>query len=226
MTEFIVGPLPLAIAVALSPIPVLATLLMLLARRSTDTGLGFLLGWTVGTAGVTTVFAAAASTSRAEERPDPSTMVTDWILSGLGLLLLVLGVRHWLHRPKSPTETTRPRWMDALDSFSWGRAAGLGVVLSALNPKNLTLCAVGGAMIGKTSAEPSESVAAVAVFTIVATSTVAVPVAFYLLARDRAQVVLDGLRAWMERNNRSVVSALLVVVGLVLFGQGLTGLTG
>jgi len=222
----IVDPLPLAVAVALSPVPVIATLLMLLARRSTDTGLGFLCGWTAGIAGVTTVFALAASTSRAEARSDTSPRATDWILLWLGLLLLLLGTRGWLRRGRSPAVTTRPRWMDALDSLSWVRAAGLGVVLSALNPKNLTICAVAGAMIGGTSGKTVEQVAAIVVFTIIGTSTVALPVLSYLVARDRLRPLLDGLREWLEQNSRAVVSALFVTIGLVLLAQALVSLAG
>jgi threonine/homoserine/homoserine lactone efflux protein len=222
----IVDPFPLAVAVALSPVPVIATLLMLLARRSTDTGLGFLLGWTFGIAGVTTVFALAASTSRAEARSDTSPVATDWILLSLGLLLLLLGIRGWLRRARSPAVTTRPRWMDALDSLSRVRAAGLGVVLSALNPKNLTICAVAGAMIGGTSGKTVEQVAAIVVFTIIGTSTVALPVLSYLVARDRLRPSLDGLREWLEQNSRAVVSALFVAIGLVLLAQALISVAG
>ncbi|MEV0803986.1 GAP family protein [Kribbella sp. NPDC050281] len=222
----IVDPFPLAVAVALSPVPVIATLLMLLARRSTDTGLGFLLGWTAGIAVVTTVSALFASTSRVEARSDTSPMATDWILLWLGLLLLLLGIRGWSRRRRSPAVTTRPRWMDALDSFSRVRAAGLGVVLSALNPKNLAICAVAGAMIGDTSGETVEQVAAIAVFVVIATSTVALPVLSYLVARDRLRPSLDRLREWLEENSRAVVSALFVAIGLVLLAQALISLAG
>jgi hypothetical protein len=100
------------------------------------------------------------------------------------------------------------------------------VVLSALNPKNLTICAVGGAMIGGTSVATVEQVAAIAVFTVIGTSTVAVPVLSYLVARERLRASLDGLREWLERNSRAVVSTLLVAIGLVLLAQALVSLTG
>ncbi len=116
--------------------------------------------------------------------------------------------------------------MNALDSLSRVRAAGLGVVLSALNPKNLTICAVAGTMIGGTSGKTVEQVAAIAVFTVIGTSTVALPVLSYLVARDRLRPSLDGLREWLEQNSRAVVSALFMVIGLVLLAQALIRLAG
>lgn len=53
--------LPLAIGVAVSPIPIIATILMLLAPRAGGTGAGFLLGWVVGVAAVTTRCVAAGT---------------------------------------------------------------------------------------------------------------------------------------------------------------------
>ncbi|WP_084964363.1 GAP family protein [Thermoactinospora rubra] len=42
--------LPLALGVAISPIPVIAVILMLLAPKARGTSLGFLIGWTKGAA--------------------------------------------------------------------------------------------------------------------------------------------------------------------------------
>ena len=61
-------------------------------------------------------------------------------------------------------------------------------------------------------------------FTVVGACTVAVPVASYLIAGDRMRAPLAGLRGWLEVNSAPVVSALLVVIGLVLFAQGFAGL--
>jgi membrane protein YqaA with SNARE-associated domain len=40
--------LPLAIGIAISPIPIIAAILMLFSPRATSTSTGFLLGWILG----------------------------------------------------------------------------------------------------------------------------------------------------------------------------------
>src|SRR4051794_33065468 len=48
--------LPFAVGVAISPIPIIAVILMLLAPKAGGTSAGFLVGWLIGIAGTTTVF--------------------------------------------------------------------------------------------------------------------------------------------------------------------------
>ena len=62
------------------------------------------------------------------------------------------------------------------------------------------------------------------VFVVIASSTVAVPVLGYLLARDRMAAPLDRLRDWLTANNAAVMSVLLLVLGTAILGKGLGGL--
>lgn len=60
-------------------------------------------------------------------------------------------------------------------------------------------------------------------FTLLASSTVAVPVVGHLAARDRMAAPLDRLRAWLTQNNAAVMAVLLLVIGTVLLGKGIAG---
>ncbi len=65
------------------------------------------------------------------------------------------------------------------------------------------------------------STAAVAVFTVIAASTVAVPVVAHLLTSARMATPLETLRAWLVHNNSTVMAVLLLVIGVVLIGEGI-----
>jgi hypothetical protein len=214
--------LPLAIGVAISPLPIIAAIVMLLTRRAGLTSLGLLVGWVVGIVVATVVFVFVASTVGLDESSGPST-AGSWVKIGLGVLLL-LAARQWRGRPRPGQPVTMPKWMSAIDSFTLGKAAGLGFVLSAVNPKNLVICATAGATIGAAALSGGQNAVAVAVFTVIGASTVAAPVVGYALAKERMRRPLDELRHWLEAHNNAVMSLLLLVIGVTVIGKGIGGL--
>ncbi|MCB0893780.1 MAG: GAP family protein, partial [Nocardioidaceae bacterium] len=103
------------------------------------------------------------------------------------------------------------------------KAAGLAVLLAAVNPKNLLLCVSGGAAIATAAAgDGSAAVVAAAVFAVVATVGVAAPVVVYLTAGDRAEEVLAELKTWMVQHNAVIMAVLLLVIGAKLVGDGIS----
>jgi len=214
--------LPLAVGVAISPVPIIAAILMLLSAKAGGSSAGFLLGWVAGIAVATGVFTALAGAGFGGSS-EPSAAVS-WVKVGLGVLLILLAVRQWRGRPRSGAQADLPKWMSAMDTFTLSKAAGLGFVLSAVNPKNLLMCVAAGAVIGSGGLSGGEDVVAVTVFTVLAASTVAVPVLAYAVARDRLRGPLDELKEWLQAHNAAVMSVLLLVIGAVLIGKGIGGL--
>src|SRR3954467_12068166 len=138
--------LPLALGVAISPIPIIAVILMLLAPKAGGTSAGFLVGWLIGIAGTTTVFLLLAGILDQGTDAEPSAGAS-WIKLALGVLLLVLAAGQWRGRPEPGQQPQLPKWMTAIDRFTAVKAAGLGLVLSAVNPKNLLMCVAAGSTI-------------------------------------------------------------------------------
>jgi threonine/homoserine/homoserine lactone efflux protein len=99
------------------------------------------------------------------------------------------------------------------------------VLLSAANPKNLLLMA--GAMVALSQyhlAVGDEAIALV-VFVLIAVSTVAAPVIVFRAAGDKAHDLLGSMKAWLGQNNATVMGVLLLVIGVVLVGKGIGGLS-
>jgi threonine/homoserine/homoserine lactone efflux protein len=216
--------LPLAVGVAISPIPIIAVILMLLAPRAGGASAGFGLGWLLGIVVVTTVVLLVTGGAGGDTSTGEPSAVVSWIKLLLGVLLLGVGVKQWRERPKPGDEAPLPKWMAAIDKVTPVRATGLGFALSAVNPKNLLLCIAAGVTVGGASLAAGETVAAVALFTVIAASTVLGPVLGYALARGRMQHPLDELKTWLQANNAAVMSVLLLVIGVALFGKGLGAL--
>ncbi|NQX33646.1 GAP family protein [Herbiconiux sp. VKM Ac-2851] len=212
--------LPLALGIAISPIPIIAAILMLLSPKARTTGLGFLAGWLLGIVVAVVVFTLLSS-ALPDEGEDGSKPVAGVIKTVLGVLLLLLAVKQFRSRPHGDTEPAMPKWMSAIDSMTPVRALALGFVLSALNPKNLLMGIGAGVAIGSAGLTAGEVTGAVAVFTVIAASTVAVPVIGYLAASARLAGPLEALRTWLLHNNATVMAILLLVIGVVMIGKGI-----
>jgi threonine/homoserine/homoserine lactone efflux protein len=216
--------LPFAIGVAISPVPIIAVILVLFSARARINGPVFAIGWVVGVAVVSTVVylvADAGDVSTSGGASDTSY----WIKLVVGLLLVWFAVRDWRKRP-APGETPEtPKWMSAIDTLTPAKAGGLGVLLSTANPKNLALSLGAGSSLAQAGALGGEATVGLIVFVVVASLTIAVPVVFSLSGGERAAHVLDGWRVWLAAHNTAVMAVLFLVFGAVLFSEGLRGLT-
>jgi threonine/homoserine/homoserine lactone efflux protein len=213
--------LPLALGIAISPIPIIAVILMLFSQRARANSSMFLLGWIVGVLGGTIVLLIIANTqdlSQSNGQPDDSVSTIKLVL---GLLLIAAAHRQWLKRPKEGETVALPKYLQAIDTLTPLKAAGLGVVLSVVNPKNLMMIIAGTLVISQADLSDSDTIIAVLVFVLIAISTVTVPVILYNVMGERAQPILDTMRTWLAHNNATVMAVLLLVIGFVLIGKGI-----
>ncbi|GGR18589.1 GAP family protein [Agromyces mediolanus] len=220
MNGVIGGILPLALGIAISPIPIIAAILMLLSPKAKGTSVGFLLGWVLGIVVAVVVFTLLGSIIPASD-PDASKPIAGTIQIVLGVLLLLLALKQWRSRPKGDAEPPMPKWMAAIDQLTAVKGAGLGFLLSAVNPKNLLMAVAAGVAIGTGGLNGGEATLAIVIFTVIAACSVAVPVIAYLIASAKMAGPLESLRHWLVHNNATVMAVLLLVIGVVLIGKGI-----
>jgi threonine/homoserine/homoserine lactone efflux protein len=216
--------LSFGVGVALSPVPIIAVVLMLATPAGRANGPAFVGGWIAGVAVLGAVVLLLASGGSASESGAPADWVSVLKLV-LGVLLLLLALRQWRGRPRGDAEPQLPSWMKRVDRFTPGRSAAIAVALSAINPKNMLLVVGAAAAIAQTGVGTAEQAVALAVFTLVATLGVATPVLIYFLAGERAGDLLAGLREWMARHNAAIMVVLCLIIGAKLIGDGISGLT-
>jgi threonine/homoserine/homoserine lactone efflux protein len=214
--------LPVALGVAISPVPMIAVILMLLAPHATAASIAFLVGWVVGITVVVVVVTLVVDPVDDSDAGGSSDFVSV-LKVVLGAAAVLLAIREWRSRPRAGQEPVTPKWMSAIDTINPPKALGLGALLSGVNPKNLALCLTGGVTIGSGGLSSGETVLAVALFVLVGSSSVAIPVVGYLVAPQRMQGPLDELRQWLTLHNSAVMSVLLLVIGVAIIGKGLAG---
>ena len=210
--------LPLALAIAASPFPIIPVILLLFTPRALTNASSFLSGWVTGIAAAVTAFVLLADVFEAgTETPTWAA----WARIALGTALVVLGVRQWVQRHASDE---LPGWMQTIETATPRSALRLGLLLSAANPKILLLAAAAGLAIGSEASTPVSTVGAVAAFTVVASSTVAIPVTSYAILHERILAPLRTTKDWLQTHNAAVMAVVVTVVGVALVVKGINGL--
>lgn len=216
--------LPLAAGVAVSPMPIVAIVLILTTPRARTNGPAFLVGWLIGVMGAGVVCLALAGPANASDDGEPATWAS-WLLLALGMGVLVVAVRQWGKRPAADEEVELPGWMIALADLTPVRSIGAGIVLSALNPKTLLFIVAAAAELARLGLSAGDQAATWAVFTAIATIGVAVPIVLYFALGDRATAPLEDLKTWMARHNHAIMAVLCVLIAAKLIGDAIGGLS-
>lgn len=182
-------------------------------------GPAFVVGWLLGLVlvGVIVLLVVPDDTT-----DGPPTWASALKLA-LGALLVLLAVKQWRGRVEDDEEPSVPRWVGELGGLSAPRALGMGAALAAANPKNLLLTVAAAAAIAETGIPGGEQLLAYAVFVVIGTLGVGVPVVMYLALGERAAGPLEELERWMARNSATILCVLFLVIGAKLIGDAISG---
>jgi hypothetical protein len=223
MGEAIGHSLPLAIGVALSPVPIIAVVVLLTSSRARSLGPVFVLGWLLGLVVVGAIVLVVVGPSGGGSSGQRTRWVS-WVLIVLGVLLLVEAGRRLGGRSGGGEEAPLPAWLGALDRLKPAAALGGGVVLGGVRPKSLLLVVGGAAAIAQTGIAGGQQAIAYAIFAVIATLGVGAPVVIYFAMGERSAELLGRLKGWLRRHHAVIVAVVLVVIGVTLIGDGIGAL--
>ncbi len=214
---------PAALAVALSPFPIIAIVIVLSTPKARTNGPLFAVGWVLGLVAVSTVVVLLLGNVGNDS--DASTIVSVLRII-LGAALLVMAAQQWSKRPKEGEEPKQPSWMASVERATPRRTLVLGLALAGANPKNLALTLAASASISRAGLEPTGTVIALAVFVAIGSCTVLGAVVYYLLAGDRATAPLAKVKQFMLRHNNVIMMVILLALGVTILTEGIVGLRG
>lgn len=218
LTQAIGEMLPSAVGIALSPVPIIAVVLMLATPRGRSNGLAFAIGWIAALTAVTVIVLVVSG--GADDSGSDSSTTVNWVKILLGVLLLILAARQWRGRPKEGETASMPKWMDTIDDFSTTKSLATGAALSGVNPKNLALAIAAAASLSQAGLSVGEDSIAIMVFVAIASITVVGPVVAYLVIPERASSFLSGLKDFMAAHNTAIMVVILLIIGVKLIGDG------
>jgi hypothetical protein len=85
------------------------------------------------------------------------------------------------------------------------------------------LTVAGAAAIAQTGISTGKQVGAFVVFVVIASIGVAAPVVIYFALGGRSRRILDDLKAWLAHENAVIMAVLLLIIGVKLIGNAISG---
>jgi hypothetical protein len=134
----------------------------------------------------------------------------------MGLVLIGLSSWQLTHRRHSIDAPPIPRWLRIVDAFHPQHSAGLGFFNAAFNAKNFALLVVAASVVGENRLGVAHTSIALGLLLFLAMLGILAPLAMYLVGGNRSASILDRWKAWLIRNNGTVMAAMFLFFGVVL----------
>lgn len=206
--------LPIAVGMAISPLPIVAIIAIVLSKRGRTAAPAFaatfflvsLVFTAIGA--LTTASVAGDSTGPSEASKIITLVLTIALTAGFA----ALAVASWLTRPKHGATPKTPGWLAAVDTMTPVRAAGLGLLMAATNSKNIPLELKGGSLIG--AAQLELWIAALLGLALVLVGTLTLTLPTILAATGRPAIVraLERLKTEMISHNAIIMTVLFAIL--------------
>lgn len=211
--------LPIAVAIAISSVPITVTLVILLSPARRGSALPFLIGWVLGILILALGFTFAATAIPAKANQQPETLLgIIQIVVGTALLAFVLVL--FLRSRKEAIEV-EPRWMHSASNLGPWSALGLGAALN-IRPKQILLSIALGVAMTAQPLKLADATVTLSIYTVISASTVAALVVFALVDPTHAEPQLKIMRSWLVKNHRIVTNMIMLMIGVFIIAHGLT----
>lgn len=212
-----------ALAAMLSPTTLTFSILVLvLSPRPLRSGFLFYLGALGATIAIGVIAAFVLGDVAASDKPStPKTWVAivDVVAGGL-IIGWVISV---LRRPRNPARTEG--MIDQVGKVADSPAiAVIGAGAALANPGGFIPLAL--KEISELDPSRAEYVFDWLFFSVASLLPLAVSLLLLLVARDWTKRLLDRVRAWLERNARTIAAVIVFAVAAALIRNGIAGLTG
>jgi Sap-like sulfolipid-1-addressing protein len=200
----------IGLAITLEPIPLTAFILILASKGGVRKGAGFIFGWLVSLAIVIAVTVLVTGNNP----PKPSTAPSLAALAAklaIGAGLLVIAIRYYRKRGKPKPPKKPPRWQAHIDNMTAWYAVGLGPLTQPWG-----LIAAGVTVIVDAKLSSWESYLALALFCVIATSSILAMEIYAGFRPQPAQEFLTRTRHWIDTHTDQVIIIVSLVLGFWL----------
>ncbi len=214
--------LPLVLASAVVPAPLVVTILVL--RSSTPAAAAWVAGMTFVRLAQGVVFGLIFSdgSTAATETPEGRSAIVSAVLLVLSVVLFATAARKLLtdDDPDAPP----PGWMATIGTLGAGKAFLFGAGLLAINAKFWVFTLGAISTIEEADVGRRASVATFVAFVVLVVAPQLVALGVAVAAPARSRSLLGVVADWLQRNNRAIVIVVSLVFGTWFLAKALRGL--
>jgi len=213
---------PLLLVSALLPAPIIIVLLLLRNERGLAIASAFVAGMTAMRLVQGGLFGIAFRDIGTGNGDGEAGVVKSILLLVIGILMLVTALRIVLKEedPDAPP----PRWMALIEGATPARAFLLGAGLLTIAMKHWVLVLSAIAVIHDAEVGRAQGVVVFLIFVLGAQALLIAPIVATAVAPAGSAAVLQGVSAWLERNNRPIKIGAAAIFGVYFVWTGLGGL--
>ncbi len=204
--------LPLAVGMAISPLPIVAVVAILLSARGRTAAPVYTAAFLLVTLAAIAVGALTAAGASSASHGEGGRIVVIVLGALLTVGFSIMAILSWRGRPRPGSAPTPPGWLSAMDAITPARAAGLGLLMAATNSKNLPLELKGGALVGAAHLALPLAILVCGVLAVAGSLTLIVPTALGATGIPRIVSALDRLKSEMIEHNAVIMTVLFCVL--------------
>jgi hypothetical protein len=209
------------LAAGLSPVALIATVVLLTSGSGRSNGLLFMAGFVLTITAICTVTLLVAD----RLAPEQGSQTAETLLElSIGLILLVAA---WTERPgRDPAEgggSRSKRLFAKLDEVSGPAAFGIGALLVVL-PKRLAITVLAGLVIASARLTVPEDLFLDGLYVLTASALVWLTVIVAVVSGHRAELRLLSIKTWLLANAQAVVFVVSLAFGVLFTGSAILDL--
>ncbi len=217
-----------AFVAATSPLALASVLVVLTSERARLNGSAFAVGFVAGQATVCLLALTIGTWSFPSHAKHHAALEAFLTMTFGGALLVAAAYfrRHRREAVEPPTPNPRAEAVRArLSTLRPTTALGTGAALGVAGPKRLAITLVATATITTAGVRGAQEFVLAALYVLVATALVWVPVLLYIVLGHRAATWLTQRQAWIGAHKEPLTFYPSAVLGLLLIADGIVQLT-
>jgi Sap, sulfolipid-1-addressing protein len=218
-----------ALVAATSPLALGATLAVLRTAKPRINGLVFAVSFVIAQAVILGIVFAIGVASLGDRKSAHETIAALFVLAfGFALLAAAALIRRrrGVPREKRPASPRTKAILDRLEHLTPRASAGTGVLLGIGGPKRLGITIITAGTVTAASLSRSEDVTLGALYVLLGTALVWIPVGLYVVFGKRATEWMNHAQGWVQAHQEPLTFYPTLVVGIALIGDALISLLG
>ena len=202
-----------ALVIALNPVVIILTILLVLSKRGRTNSILFSLGWflTLLLMGWLVIFLAEAGHISASAERTTAMSVIKLLF---GILFLILAANYWKKRSAKGQPAEAPAWMDSIDNFTGRKSLTTGIAIAGANPKNIGITIAAGLEVALAALPNPQPWIAMGIFVLMCSFAILAIILYSKIAGKSADKTLNSWRAWLGIHNATVLMVVLLILGV------------